>query len=562
MADDSGRKYDPNVVIRLANEKLAANDVEGGQLVFQSALLDWVDDAREGSASLDSESLREAVGTLWLAYAHYLTEANQFKSASEAYDQAISCPVAGSLGRIYLDFARFAEDRQRLKKAQDIYMKALVGKDGQASAVTDEQDRHLLWQEFLEMMRKSNPQLTLLDLQQAAESERQVQSLITTDAPETDPSADLYDIDPSLQMTSLHEPLSKRLKTGYDAGDGLQMPPPTQILQSSKTHVVTAESMETEASALVDTLQQSALPPDITAAWMIKDGNGPAVPPTPPLFDPSPPKLSDPTGKDILGLEMAVKLNRRLLESSGSLLLEVSRALWTLTALKEKECKTSLDTLDEDMLKEHERLEASLDARVSVAGAALSAVQQMNSNERNNFQVTCSQRRQNALSASAWEFRQLLCLQQQVLSKLRIPGFDGPTVDASALKLQSQICMYLHSAFYLRKRIGDAPHVSMLEKQAIRLDKELEQMLQEEQHHQDQQFGGGSNLPLPPPPPPPQTGNAYDYSYQQQPMAGLPPPPQQQQQGYIYPGQPVQGQALPQHLHQYGNQPHYPSYYQ
>jgi hypothetical protein len=134
-------------------------------------------------------------------------------------------------------------------------------------------------------------------------------------------------------------------------------------------------------------------------------------------------------------------------------------------------------------------------------------------------------------------------------------------VDASALKLQSQICMYLHSAFYLRKRIGDAPHVSMLEKQAIRLDKELEQMLQEEQHHQDQQFGGGSNLPLPPPPPP-QTGNAYDYSYQQQPMAGLPPPPQQQQQGYIYPGQPVQGQALPQHLHQYGNQPHYPSYYQ
>ena len=36
-------KYDPNVIIQAANDKLAASDLEGGQMIFQSALLTWVE---------------------------------------------------------------------------------------------------------------------------------------------------------------------------------------------------------------------------------------------------------------------------------------------------------------------------------------------------------------------------------------------------------------------------------------------------------------------------------------------------------------------------------------
>lgn len=52
-----------------------------------------------------------------------------------------------------------------------------------------------------------------------------------------------------------------------------------------------------------------------------------------------------------------------------------------------------------------EQLNATLETRLSVAGAASSAVQQMNDNERNAFLQTCFQKRQEALNAIAWDFR-------------------------------------------------------------------------------------------------------------------------------------------------------------
>ena len=67
----------------------------------------------------------------------------------------------------------------------------------------------------------------------------------------------------------------------------------------------------------------------------------------------------------------------------------------------------------------------------------------------------------------------LLCTQQQVLTKLQVPGFDGPTVDGNALELQSRLCSYLHSAFFLRARIGEEPHQAMLKSQAERLKSDL-----------------------------------------------------------------------------------------
>jgi tetratricopeptide (TPR) repeat protein len=276
--------YDPNVIIQAAEEKLTKNDFEGGQMIFQAALLEWVDDAREGGNTLlDADSMRETVATLWLAYAHFLALAKQFKSAMEAYEQAVECPVAGVVGRVWLDYARFAEERGKLKTAQDIYLRALVGRSGASDgalyatgAVTDEQDQNVLWHEFLDMMQKTSPELTLSELQSAVQKERAASVAMMTD-PETVTSLPYGES--SSPETS---PPTKRIKV--EEGHAR--------IEMTKTHVVTAESVDEEAKAFAEGL--SLIPPDLAAAWMARDGNSPAHPPEPPLFGPSPPKLSDP----------------------------------------------------------------------------------------------------------------------------------------------------------------------------------------------------------------------------------------------------------------------------
>lgn len=278
--------YDPNVIIQAADEKLSNGDFEGGQMMYQSALLDWVDDAREGVSQVDPETIKEAVASLWLAYAAFLTKAKQFKSATEAYEQAVTCQIAGSIGRVWLEYARFAEDRGKLKTAQNIYIRALIGDGGNPSPIVDEQDQNLLWSEFLEMMRKSNPDLTLTALQSAVYTEQQDYSGTVSAEP----------VPSSVQSSSLLSP-RKRSQEESDSGDA-EMPDSAEA--PMLTHVVTAESVDIESKAFGEAVQQKSLPPDLAAAWMVRDGNGPALPPDPPLFEPSPPKLADPVSLENL----------------------------------------------------------------------------------------------------------------------------------------------------------------------------------------------------------------------------------------------------------------------
>jgi hypothetical protein len=335
---------------------------------------------------------------------------------------------------------------------------------------------------------------------------------------------------------------------------------------------VTADAVDAEATMFLEYLQQPS--PEVSAAWMLRDGNGPAQQPETFLFQPSPPKLSDPTGKDALGTELALQLIRRLMEASGSIVLEVCAGLWTLQGLKEKETKIAIDMLDQTMMSEYEQLEARLDERLSVAGAALSAVQTMNDGERRAFQTTCAQQRQNVLSGIAWEHRQLLCAQQQILTKLAVPGFDGPTVDTVALERQAKVCLYLHSAFYLRNRIGEAPHLSMLKNQAARLENEAQRSRSNSPHlvvvtdmnHMHPVPSVGPDMSYMPPaqlPPYPMGG-----MQQQQPIYGsyTGAAPQQQmlmgmQQGYHQQPPPMMQQPTLQQQHvAYGAPPLPPQY--
>jgi tetratricopeptide (TPR) repeat protein len=580
-------KYDPNLIIQEANEKLQQNgDLESGSLVFQTALLTWVDDAREYSGSsisaagndninntimtIDLDSLKEAIATLWIAYAQYLANANQFKSTFEAYEQAVNCPVARVVGRVWLDYARFAEERGKVRKAENVYMRALVGSGsgggggggGGGGPVTDEQDVEVLWFEFLEMKRRSlnNPDLSLEELQSAIENDQFNKSknsatssphTTTTDSSHYDPLAapppakrakkmggDLLGEASSSQFS---ETVSDASQKNKQSNNNVDDSPP------QRTYVVTMEAVQAQAAPFLKLLQDSSLPPDVMASWMIRDGTGAAQQPEPPLFQAAPPRLQDPTGKDILGIDLALALNQRLLTPhSGRIVLEVCHGLWTMALFQEKVVHDAMQELNTRIVQAYDSREAELQNRMSVAGsAAAHAVEIMNANERQAFQQTLTQERMLVLQAMAWDFRRLLCIQQQILHKLHVPGFEeGPTVEASALVVQAKICAYLHSAFYLRNRIGEAPHVAMLTKKVKQLEQEQkDQLLQRRTGHS----------PIPTTLQSSTSNTVNPTEQQQQPQYGYGRimPPMQQQQAlptYVYHGGPMQ--QIPQQQQQ------------
>lgn len=238
------------------------------------------------------------------------------------YEQAVSCPIAGSVGRVWLDYARFAQERDKLRTAQKIYLRSL-------QAVTDEQDRNVLWSEFLEMMRQTKPELTMAALKKAVEEEALVDA--TPDAVTSAASADDDDLDRPGKRPRLNdnEELSE--------------------MEESKSHVVTAEAVAAEANDLW-TSTQGGLPPELSAAWFVRDGDSQPTPPQS-LFSASPPKLTDPTGKDILGKKLALAVITRLLKGEeGTILLEVCRGLWMLTAVQEREATKIIERLDQSIV--------------------------------------------------------------------------------------------------------------------------------------------------------------------------------------------------------------------
>ena len=71
--------YDPNTIIQNANEIYAQNNknLEEAQMCYQSALLDWVDDAREmENNGQDVTAMKDAIATLWIEYAKLNYNAN------------------------------------------------------------------------------------------------------------------------------------------------------------------------------------------------------------------------------------------------------------------------------------------------------------------------------------------------------------------------------------------------------------------------------------------------------------------------------------------------------
>ena len=104
-----------------------------------------------------------------------------------------------------------------------------------------------------------------------------------------------------------------------------------------------------------------------------------------------------------------------------------------------------IEKFDTSLTKRYGDLQNTLQERLAVAGPALSAVQQLNQRDEESFQQSGIQERQGLLSTIAWEFRSVLCTIQTLLSNLRVPGFEGTTIDTDVLQRQANICAFLQS---------------------------------------------------------------------------------------------------------------------
>eukprot|EP00979_Chaetoceros_neogracilis_P008691 scaffold1931_cov281-Chaetoceros_neogracile.AAC.2 len=368
MADQS-QTHDASSVIQEANVKFDADDLQGAQMVYQSALLTWVDDATFGSPS-QKQQITSAVATLWIAYADLNRRANMFKAATDTYEAAVNCPIAGTIGIVWSSYAKFQQERNRNKTAQKVYIRALVGENEVEAKVASEQECDDLWKEFLEMMHSLNQSegdtLSMEQLKEAVRAEHNAAAKIgisnasanmqpgnvkAEPMDQYNNSQQLYAFSQAPQAADIEEPTLKRAKLA-DANS------------MSESSTVLPASVEAAASEI--RLRMSVIPPEIKAEWLVLDGNSSPCIPSPPLFSPSPPRLSDPSGKELLGTEISLKLIQMLigddyghdggvqdstdLNVGGNAIVETCRACWLMTALKEREAAVCMVALDKKLV--------------------------------------------------------------------------------------------------------------------------------------------------------------------------------------------------------------------
>jgi hypothetical protein len=373
------------------------------------------------------------------------------------YEQAINCPVAGQSGRIWSEYARFLEERGRPRTAQNIYLRALVGgggggEDGSGGGdprVMDPADRAALWDGFLRMMRslRKNPDLTLDELKGAAKREHigggGQSSPVATDR--VGSMSDLRVSSPGIVGPMREDGEEDAARPSKRSRWNAKAP--------AATVTVSGGRIDTTAGILFKASRN--IPPEIEMLWLARDGGSIPSRPEPALFAASPPKLGDPSGKDLVGNEVALRILRMLTETTndgkglGSAVLELCHACWMMTALKEEEVTRAQESIENKIVSLHklatmpctiyfrtltashistssqiadkEALEADLDTRASVAGGALAAVQQANEREMSLFDSQSEGQRNQLLASIAWEFRKVKCTETSLIYTLVNP---------------------------------------------------------------------------------------------------------------------------------------------
>jgi hypothetical protein len=268
--------------------------------------------------------------------------------------------VAGGIGKIWSEYAQFLEERGRPRAAQKMYLRALVGDESttgendnpsnEEPRVQDPADRTLLWNAFLRMMQslRKNPDLTMEDLQRAAIKERLGQVATVADGEGTAVQREGTPL-PDQQVstsTTLFE-LPTNVEEGSRPAKRSRWGRQSPVMED--VEVVNAGKIDADAGLLYAT--SINLPPEIQTLWLARDGGALPSRPEPPLFTASPPKLGDPSGKDLVGNDAALRILKLLTakthdgKSLGSAILDLCHACWMMTAIKEEEVTKAQESL-------------------------------------------------------------------------------------------------------------------------------------------------------------------------------------------------------------------------
>ena len=135
--------------------------------------MDWTDYYSENCADTptNEQSMKvfDSIVELWIQFSVFEISLHQFKKAVEVFEKAIIDPIGCKSKDIFLAYARFCVDRNKLANAQNVYIKGLC-------AGLCANDNITLWDNFLALMHTVNKSkdLTLAQLYDAVKNQKGV----------------------------------------------------------------------------------------------------------------------------------------------------------------------------------------------------------------------------------------------------------------------------------------------------------------------------------------------------------------------------------------------------
>ena len=164
MSDD----FNINNVIR----KIASNsNIDDKRRIYLEEIMDWTDNYTENymcNEDLVNESkmAKSAIENLWVNYCNMEVSLQQYKKVAQIYDNALQDPIAKTIGGIYKSYAEFNKGRNKVGKAQKVYIQGLC-------AGLSQVDIDSLWFDLLQLLKSQDSQSQDLTMQTLYDAVRQ-----------------------------------------------------------------------------------------------------------------------------------------------------------------------------------------------------------------------------------------------------------------------------------------------------------------------------------------------------------------------------------------------------
>lgn len=274
---------------------------------------------------------------------------------------------------------RFCEERNRIKSAQSLYIRALsINGDEVGGAVKDPDEREELWEEFHIMMvnHGGKKDLTLEELKIAVGKQKADVLVNVKDGEDSSDDKSDDNVGPSkkrkveIKNNDTEETFTKRpaLSTIQKEDSLIKSDETTSVykqkLTGAQLELATA-SLKKKIEAGSQEMLSNNFPPALSAAWVARDGmNQPTI--VTQLFDEKPSSsVESASGKEVLGAHLAFQIVQLLLGKkhettnssfedididAGSSLLNLVQGCWSMVAMFTVKAKNMIDSTEKKMV--------------------------------------------------------------------------------------------------------------------------------------------------------------------------------------------------------------------